>query len=376
MFEFWRRFAFDGPPYVHPEDRAHLKDKLGEANRYQDFEKFIHSAAFRPPSVNRLEFALYPVPYMGDLAAAEIIVLLLNPGLEFGDYGAELTHAPFREAMRATIAQDLSNRQFKFIYLDPAFSWHPGFRWWETRLRPIALHLSSHAGLSYSASLRVLATKLAMIELVPYHSGALSVNHSHLQLPSLKYARALAHDLARNPKVTWLVSRQEKQWALPTEGVVRSESMRSISFSLGGKFGKAILQKIGLLQPLPIEPTVTLQPIVDKLVKDFDPDAIYLFGSHARDEAHPDSDFDLMVVVPDDAPPEHTDPRRPHEVLRGIGLATDVLVWRRRHFENRLHIRASLPAMIVDEGRVLYVKRNIDIRTSIESGDGRAFNVA
>jgi uncharacterized protein len=34
------------------------------------------------------------------------------------------------------------------------------------------------------------------------------------------------------------------------------------------------------------------------------PSPFYLFGSKARGEAGPDSDYDLMVIVPDDAPPE------------------------------------------------------------------------
>jgi hypothetical protein len=46
-----------------------------------------------------------------------------------------------------------------------------------------------------------------------------------------------------------------------------------------------------------------LGEIVRRLIKAYEPDRIYLFGSTARGDSGPDSDYDLMVVVPDDARP-------------------------------------------------------------------------
>lgn len=45
----------------------------------------------------------------------------------------------------------------------------------------------------------------------------------------------------------------------------------------------------------------TLDEIVEQIVKVLDPKRIILFGSHARGEAGPDSDVDILVVadVPD-----------------------------------------------------------------------------
>lgn len=37
--------------------------------------------------------------------------------------------------------------------------------------------------------------------------------------------------------------------------------------------------------------------MVERIVTNFHPDKILLFGSHARDDAGPDSDVDLLVVV-------------------------------------------------------------------------------
>lgn len=97
-----------------------------------------------------------------------------------------------------------------------------------------------------------------------------------------------------------------------------------------------------------------LTEIVTRLVNAYEPERIYLFGSHARGEEGPDSDFDLMVIVPDDALPERRRSRLAYERLWGVGTAADVLVWTRSRFEERLHVVGSLPAMIAREGRLLY----------------------
>ena len=97
-----------------------------------------------------------------------------------------------------------------------------------------------------------------------------------------------------------------------------------------------------------------LEEVVQRLVAAFEPERIYLFGSAARGESGPDSDYDLMVVVADDAPPARRRSRLAYEVLWGLGVAADVLVWTRTAFDARAHLKASLPAVILREGRLLH----------------------
>ena len=97
-----------------------------------------------------------------------------------------------------------------------------------------------------------------------------------------------------------------------------------------------------------------LVEIVRRLAEAFHPERVYLFGSRARGDAGPDSDYDLMVIVPDSAPPECRDSRRAYEVLWGIWTAADVLIWTKEAFDSRLHLKASLPSTVLDEGRLLY----------------------
>lgn len=101
-----------------------------------------------------------------------------------------------------------------------------------------------------------------------------------------------------------------------------------------------------------------LAEIVRRLIVAYRPERIYLFGSKARGDFGTDSDYDLMVVMPDSAPQERRRSRLAYEVLRGTGTAADVLVWSRKAFESRLHLRASLPYTVVSEGTLLYEARS------------------
>jgi predicted nucleotidyltransferase len=98
-----------------------------------------------------------------------------------------------------------------------------------------------------------------------------------------------------------------------------------------------------------------LKEIVNRLVVAYRPKRVYLFGSHARGDAGPDSDLDLLVIVPDDAPPERRRSRLAYEALRGTGVAADVVVWTLGYFERRRQVLASLPAVVGREGRLLHV---------------------
>ncbi|HLH18241.1 MAG TPA: nucleotidyltransferase domain-containing protein [Bryobacteraceae bacterium] len=97
-----------------------------------------------------------------------------------------------------------------------------------------------------------------------------------------------------------------------------------------------------------------LNTIVERLVSLYRPERIYLFGSVARGDASPDSDYDLMVVVPDSTPQSLRDPGLAYRALWRLGAAIDPLVWTRTQFDSRLHLRASLPSTILREGRLLY----------------------
>lgn len=103
---------------------------------------------------------------------------------------------------------------------------------------------------------------------------------------------------------------------------------------------------------LPQDPV--LAEIVRRLVEACHPERIYLFGSKARGEEGPDSDYDIMVIVPHSDLPGYRRDQVAYRALRGIRTAVDVLVWTRQEFDSRLHLKASFPSTIVREGKLLY----------------------
>ena len=104
----------------------------------------------------------------------------------------------------------------------------------------------------------------------------------------------------------------------------------------------------------------TLQELVRRLAEFYHPERIYLFGSAARGEDGPDSDLDLCVVLPDDAPESLYRDRSIHGRFRGLQAAVDVVRLPCSDFDARAaHVVASLPATIVREGKLLYDARRI-----------------
>ncbi|SRR5258706_6934548 len=97
-----------------------------------------------------------------------------------------------------------------------------------------------------------------------------------------------------------------------------------------------------------------LDEIVRKLVEVYSPERIYLFGSRARGDAGPDSDYDLLVVVPDGTPQRLRDGRVGYAAVGNIDLSKDILVCTNEYFHSRLHLKASFPSTVVREGKLLY----------------------
>ena len=104
----------------------------------------------------------------------------------------------------------------------------------------------------------------------------------------------------------------------------------------------------------PTDSDAALAEVVRRLVAAYHPERIYLFGSVARGDAGPNSDYDIMVVVPNDAPPELRRSRVAYTALWGTGVASDVLVWTASQFDSRTHLAASLPATVLREGKLLH----------------------
>ena len=101
-------------------------------------------------------------------------------------------------------------------------------------------------------------------------------------------------------------------------------------------------------------PAETLERAVERLKAEFQPEAIYLFGSRAWGVPDKDSDVDLMVIVPESDERSIRRRQRAHRCLAGLGFAKDVLVPTRAQVERYKHLRASLYHQVLARGRKLY----------------------
>ena len=80
---------------------------------------------------------------------------------------------------------------------------------------------------------------------------------------------------------------------------------------------------------------------------------IYLFGSHARGDARPDSDVDFLVVEPE-VTDQHGEMVRLRDALRPLRLPADVVVTSRQVFEAWRDTPNNLLHEAACEGRALH----------------------
>jgi predicted nucleotidyltransferase len=93
-----------------------------------------------------------------------------------------------------------------------------------------------------------------------------------------------------------------------------------------------------------------------RIVEKFDPLQVILFGSHARGDAHADSDVDLLVVFPhvEDNRRMRVDIRR---ALSDLPIAKDVIVATPDDLARSTNRLGSILRPAVREGRTLYAHR-------------------
>ena len=97
-----------------------------------------------------------------------------------------------------------------------------------------------------------------------------------------------------------------------------------------------------------------LQDVVKKLVDVYHPRKRYLFGSQARGTASSESDYDLLLVVSENADRKLKTAGKAYSALWGIKIPIDVVVWTDTEFNKRLHLNNSLPAVVAREGKLLH----------------------
>ena len=101
------------------------------------------------------------------------------------------------------------------------------------------------------------------------------------------------------------------------------------------------------------EVRVKIQEITDKIVREYQPEKIILFGSYAWGKPNKDSDIDLFIVKRTDKNIFERN-REVGKILFGSQIAIDSLVYTPEQFERREQIGDPFVRKIIDSGKIVY----------------------
>jgi uncharacterized protein len=102
-------------------------------------------------------------------------------------------------------------------------------------------------------------------------------------------------------------------------------------------------------------PRVAIDRMVKRIVARFQPEQVILFGSHARGEAGPDSDVDLLVVL-DFEGSAFEKGLEIRLALHDFVLPNDIIVTTPEAFAWRKDIVGTIEWPATREGKVLYAR--------------------
>lgn len=95
--------------------------------------------------------------------------------------------------------------------------------------------------------------------------------------------------------------------------------------------------------------------VIERIVEVLDPEEVWLFGSRARETHGPDSDWDLMAVLPDTAADRKLDIAAVWADFRELRrMRIEVIPIRRRDFEENRDTLGELAEAVAREGHVVY----------------------
>ena len=100
--------------------------------------------------------------------------------------------------------------------------------------------------------------------------------------------------------------------------------------------------------------TELINEITNRLADALHPLKIYLFGSHATDNADADSDVDLLIVVPDTNQSRHDLALKGRANLRDFIIPMDLVVCTHSEIEKWQNVKCTLIYTVMRKGRLLY----------------------
>ena len=100
----------------------------------------------------------------------------------------------------------------------------------------------------------------------------------------------------------------------------------------------------------------TIEEVTHRLIKAYNPLAIYLFGSYAWGFPSDDSDLDLLIIIEKSDKKTYERPIAAYDALFGMGISKDILVYTKDEFDKYSHSTTSLCFKIKHDGELLYAR--------------------
>jgi predicted nucleotidyltransferase len=98
-----------------------------------------------------------------------------------------------------------------------------------------------------------------------------------------------------------------------------------------------------------------IKPLIDEIKIRLNPDSVWLFGSRARGDNRPDSDWDILVALPDDAEPELLDPLVGWTIQNEVGIPATILATTSSALADSWDSRNTVAYDVARDGRRLDV---------------------
>lgn len=99
-----------------------------------------------------------------------------------------------------------------------------------------------------------------------------------------------------------------------------------------------------------------IEEVKKRLIKTYDPIAIYIFGSYAWGTPTEDSDLDLLIVVDDSDEKSYKRPVAGHRALRGLDISKDLIIKTKKEFEQGSSNITTLIYKIKKDGELIYAR--------------------
>ena len=100
-----------------------------------------------------------------------------------------------------------------------------------------------------------------------------------------------------------------------------------------------------------------IEDVKNRLVKTYNPIAIYLFGSYAWGTPTEESDLDLLIVVEKSDEKSFRRPIKGYDALAGLEyISKDIIVQTKDEFEKRSNEKTTLEYKIKKSGELIYAR--------------------